>query len=77
LKLHRTEFAEEDRDALVARRYAFLLDFQDKAYTQKYRDMVARVRAAEAKRRENELLTGLRLAETLKPLHWNSFFRGQ
>ncbi|HMR30441.1 MAG TPA: indolepyruvate ferredoxin oxidoreductase family protein [Geminicoccaceae bacterium] len=39
--------AAETLDQLVDRRAAFLADYQDAAYAQRYRDAVARVRAAE------------------------------
>ena len=34
-------------DALIAERVAFLTDYQDAAYSERYRSLVARVRAAE------------------------------
>ena len=34
-------------DALIAERVAFLTDYQDAAYGERYRSLVARVRAAE------------------------------
>lgn len=49
LKPHRAEPAEDDLDALIARRSAFLTDYQDAAYAQKYRNFVARVRSAESR----------------------------
>jgi indolepyruvate ferredoxin oxidoreductase len=38
----------ETVDSLVARRVEFLIDYQDAAYAQRYRDLVEQVRAAEA-----------------------------
>ena len=40
--------ASETLDARIARRAAFLTDYQDAAYARRYTDFVARVRAAEA-----------------------------
>ena len=39
---------EDDLDARIARRAAFLTDYQDAAYARRYTDFVARVRTAEA-----------------------------
>jgi indolepyruvate ferredoxin oxidoreductase len=43
-----TAAIDHDLDALITRRAAYLTDYQDAAYAQRYRDLVARVRAAEA-----------------------------
>jgi len=40
---------QTDLDALIEQRAAFLCDYQDGAYARRYRDFVARVRAAEAR----------------------------
>ena len=44
---HRDEPAEDNLDVLIARRAAFLTNYQDAAYAQKYRELVDRVRSAE------------------------------
>ncbi len=48
--------AEESLDALIARRVAFLADYQDAAWAERYRRKVAEVRSLEAGR-EGEALT--------------------
>ena len=49
LRPHRAEAVEQDLDALLEKRSAFLVDYQDAVYAKRYRDLVARVRAAEAR----------------------------
>jgi len=45
----RSHRLSESLDERIERRTAFLTDYQDKAYAQRYRDLVARVRGAEAR----------------------------
>jgi indolepyruvate ferredoxin oxidoreductase len=49
LKPLRADAVEQDLTALLAKRSAFLADYQDAAYAERYRNLVARVRAAEAR----------------------------
>ncbi len=49
LRPHRAEPLEQNLDALLERRSAFLVNYQDAAYAKRYRDLIGRVRAAEAR----------------------------